>query len=81
MHTYCRQRGKFILPDIEQLLRELQIFLRDSKPTLAVFRTNHASNYLPLAGTLPKDGPEMVNMIQMALDGHLPLRQEWMRGL
>ena len=76
-----QERGKFILPDIEQLLRELQIFLRDSKPTLAVFRTNHASNYLPLAGTLPKDGPEMVNMIQMALDGHLPLRQEWMRGL
>ena len=76
-----QERGKFILPDIEQLLRELQIFLRDSKPTLAVFRTNHASNYLPLVGTLPKDGPEMVNMIQMALDGHLPLRQEWMRGL
>ena len=76
-----QERGKFILPDIEQLLRELQIFLRDSKPTSAVFRTNHASNYLPLAGVLPQDGPEMVNMIQMALDGHLPLRQEWMRGL
>jgi radical SAM superfamily enzyme YgiQ (UPF0313 family) len=76
-----QERGKFILPDIEQLLRELQIFLRDSKPTSAIFRTNHASNYLPLAGILPQDGPEMANMIQMALDGHLPLRQEWMRGL
>ena len=76
-----QQKGKFILPNIEQLLRELQIFLRDSKPTSAVFRTNHASNYLPLAGTIPQDSPKMVELIQHALDGHIPLRQEWMRGL
>jgi radical SAM superfamily enzyme YgiQ (UPF0313 family) len=76
-----QQRGKFTLPNIEQLLRELQIFLRDSKPTSAIFRTNHASNYLPLAGTLPQDGPKMVELIQMALDGYIPLRHEQIRGL
>ena len=76
-----QEKGRFALPEVGALLEELRLFLLNAKPHQAVFRTNHASNYLPLAGTLPKDGPQMAKMIEMALDGSLPLRKEWMRGL
>ena len=36
------------LPDVEGLLEELRIFLDKARPTNALFRTNHASNDLPL---------------------------------
>ena len=75
------QRGKFELPDVEGLLRELRVFIANSKPTNALFRTNHASNYLPLGGSLPYDSPRLLAALDGALDGSIPLRQEWMRGL
>ncbi|MFO0003102.1 MAG: hypothetical protein ACK559_18420, partial [bacterium] len=46
-----------------------------------MFRTNHASNYLPLGGDLPQDGPRIVALIDRALSGELGLRPEWARGL
>ena len=75
------EKGRFQLPDIMGLLRELRIFIAGAKPTQAIFRTNHASNYLPIAGNLPHDAPQMLNIIDQALCGALPLRQEWRRGL
>ena len=55
--------------------------IAEARPRRAVFRTNHASNYLPLAGVLPEDGPQMVHLIDRALAGGLRLRPEWARGL
>jgi hypothetical protein len=46
-----------------------------------VFRTNHASNYLPLAGQLPRDSQRIVAAIDAALAGKIPLRPDWARGL
>jgi len=74
-------RGRFVLPDRPGLLRELRTFVAEAKPTNALFRTNHASNYLPLAGRLPKDGERFAALIDAALEGHVPLRPEWARGL
>jgi len=76
-----RDEARFELPDIAGLLRELRTFVAESKPTDALFRTNHASNYLPLGGRLPKDGPAMAAAIDAALDGRIGLRPEWARGL
>jgi len=73
--------GRFALPDKPALLRELRTFVDQARPTDAVFRTNHASNYLPIAGNLPADGPQMVAAIDAALDGRIPLRPERTRGL
>jgi radical SAM superfamily enzyme YgiQ (UPF0313 family) len=75
------QRGKFAVPPIEGLLRELRTMVDLARPQDALFRTNHASNYLPLAGRLPRDRAKIVAVIDAALEGRIPLRQEWMRGL
>ncbi len=73
--------GRFELPDIHGLLRELRTMVAEAKPEDAIFRTNHASNYLPLQGRLPRDSARIVEALDAALSGKLPLRPEWMRGL
>ena len=74
-------RRGFVLPDAAGLLGELRTFVAEARPADALFRTNHASNYLPLAGRLPRDGAHMVAAIDAALAGQVPLRPEWARGL
>lgn len=74
-------KGRFELPDIPTLLTELRTIVDESRPTDALFRTNHASNYVPLAGRLPHDRERIVATIDAALAGKVPLRPESMRGL
>ncbi len=74
-------RGDFELPSVERMLEELRTIVASSTPTAAVFRTNHASNYLPLAGRLPRDRDRIVETVDRALAGGIPLRPEWARGL
>lgn len=73
--------GRFAVPPVPGLLRELRTMVDRARPRDAVFRTNHASNYLPLSGRLPRDAARIVATIDAALTGKLPLRPEWMRGL
>jgi len=73
--------GRFELPDVAGLLGELRTIVDRARPTNAVFRTNHASNYLPIAGRLPDDRERIVAAIDAALDGRIPLRPESARGL
>lgn len=76
-----RARGKFEVPTVPELLAELREMIAQARPTRAVFRTNHASNYLPLAGVLPRDRERLVALIDDALAGRVPLRPERARGL
>ena len=73
--------GRFELPDIMGLLRELRTIVDLTRPTDVIFRSNHASNYLPLAGRLPRDRERIVQVLDAALSGEIPLRPEWARGL
>jgi radical SAM superfamily enzyme YgiQ (UPF0313 family) len=75
------ERGEFVLPDVPGLLRELRAFVAEAAPTDAVFRTNHASNYLPLEGRLPRDRARILEVVDAALAGDVHLRPEWSRGL
>lgn len=75
------KRGKYKAPNVEALLQELRTMIEHANPTRAVFRTNHASNYLPLAGELPRDRDALLRVIDRALSGKIPLRPERMRGL
>lgn len=73
--------GRFTLPVVDDLLAELRTFVAEAAPTDAMFRTNHASNYLPIGGRLPRDRDAIVSVIDRALSGDLPLRAESRRGL
>lgn len=76
-----RARGRFEVPPVPALLRELRTMVELARPTDALFRTNHASNYLPLGGRLPRDGARIVSLIDAALAGKIALRPEGARGL
>lgn len=75
------ERGKFHLPQVNRLLEELRILVAEAAPTNATFRTNHASNYLPLSGQLPTDRDRIVDVIDRALRGEIRLRPDASRGL
>ncbi len=74
-------RGRFAVPDVPDLLKELRVLVDHARPTDAVFRTNHASNYLPLGGRLPADRERILATIDAAIAGRIPLRAEQSRGL
>ena len=74
-------RGRFAVPPTSDLLRELRAMVDLARPTDALFRTNHASNYLPLGGRLPQDRERIVAVIDAAIDGRIALRSERSRGL
>jgi radical SAM superfamily enzyme YgiQ (UPF0313 family) len=76
-----RGRGKFAVPPVPALLRELRTMVDLARPDDAVFRTNHASNYLPLGGRIPADRERIVAVIDAALSGAIRLRPEHARGL
>ena len=73
--------GRFTLPSVTRMLEELRTIVSEASPTDALFRTNHASNYLPLAGRLPADRERIVSVLDKALAGDVALRPEWSRGL
>jgi radical SAM superfamily enzyme YgiQ (UPF0313 family) len=75
------ERGRFELPSVEAMLGELRTMVAEARPRRALFRTNHASNYLPIGGSLPDDRDAILGLIDRALDGSLALRPEWTRGL
>jgi len=76
-----QEQGRFAVPDVPDLLRELRTMVEFAEPADTIFRTNHASNYLPLEGRLPRDRDRIMDLIDQALDGRIPLRPERLRGL
>lgn len=67
--------------DDRGVLEELHLLLEGLKPPAPViFRSNHASNALALAGNLPKDRDKMLKQIDAALEGGAGLRPRWIRG-
>ncbi|APR79137.1 Oxygen-independent coproporphyrinogen III oxidase, Fe-S oxidoreductase [Minicystis rosea] len=80
LHTLAK-RGRFAVPSIPALLREMRAIVDRARPTDTMFRTNHASNHLPLGGRLPRDRERIVQVIDAALSGQVPLRPERHRGL
>jgi radical SAM superfamily enzyme YgiQ (UPF0313 family) len=75
------EKGKFELPSVVRMLEELRTIVARAAPTASVFRTNHASNYLPLGGVLPRDREQILAVVDGALAGNVRLRPEWARGL
>ncbi|TXT23681.1 MAG: radical SAM domain protein [Gallionellaceae bacterium] len=64
-----------ILKEQERLISGL------NPPQNIVFRSNHASNALALAGNLPRDREKLLLQLHEAMEGARPLRPQFMRGL
>jgi radical SAM superfamily enzyme YgiQ (UPF0313 family) len=77
------QSGAFQLMEPEAMLGELrQVIGHLEGLSCCVFRTNHASNYLPLEGTLPQDKERLLATLDAALEqGKSALRPEFWRAL
>lgn len=75
------RKGNFELMDPESVLHELGLFLENTDVENTIFRTNHASNYLPIGGTLPQDKEWMLEIINHALENPSLLRPEHHRAL
>lgn len=74
--------GSFSMLSQEEILEELRLMLENMRVERdVVLRTNHASNYLPLRGTLPRDKDHLLKLIRKAQEQRLPLRPEHLRGL
>ena len=73
--------GKFQPQDAAGMLEETKLLLEHITCGPIHFTSDHASNYLPLKGTLPQDAPGMISAIERALAGDLAIRSEWQRGL
>ena len=75
--------GEFEPLDPPGLFREMHWLLDTLELENTIFRSDHASNYLVLKGTLNKDKPRLLGTVRTALEqpGAVALRPEWMRGL
>lgn len=77
------QRGEVDELSALELARELRELVAGLELRASVFRSNHASNHLALAGNLPRDKERLL----AALDGVIarpdraPFAPSWMRGL
>lgn len=72
----------FEFQDDEGALKEQERLVSRLNPASPIiFRSNHASNALPLAGTLPKGRAKLLSAIHAAQDGDLALRPTWARSL
>lgn len=73
--------GNYQLPSQLELFQELRLLLAQLELKNTVFRSDHASNYLPLKGVLGQDKAAMLAQLDQAMAGRIQLRQEWQRGL
>jgi len=73
--------GRFELPDNLGLLTELREMIASTDLSRGLFFSNHASNYLPIKVRYPRGKQQALDQIDMALQGKVGLRPEWMRAL
>lgn len=73
--------GKFVIPSPLEILAELSSLLRGLRNIRCQFHANHASSYLPIFGRLPKDLDILLETIEMAKNGAVPLVPEERRAL
>ena len=80
-----KTKGEFIEMSSIDILKELKSFMKEinftNKEANCIFRSNHASNYLPIKGVLERDKENIINTINYGLTHSEILRPEFYRGL
>jgi radical SAM superfamily enzyme YgiQ (UPF0313 family) len=59
--------GELVLPDSLGMLTELREMIASTNVSDCLFRSNHASNYLPVGGRLPQDKESMLAALDRVL--------------
>jgi radical SAM superfamily enzyme YgiQ (UPF0313 family) len=69
--------------DVPDLMREMECFISALELKRSVFRSDHASNWLVLKGTLGADKARLLEQLRTAIAAPeaAPLRPAWARGL
>ncbi|MGI6160429.1 MAG: radical SAM protein [Christensenellales bacterium] len=75
------QNGEFEYPSPEDITRETLVMLQNMDCEGSVFRSNHASNYLPLKATLNAGRAGLIKTLESALLSGACYRPERYRGL
>ena len=75
------ERGELTMLGPLELAAENRILLQHIDSEGSVFRSNHASNYLPLKGTLNRDREALIAQIDKALAGEVRFRRAVELGL
>jgi len=77
------ERGTFQLLTPFESLTELRTLLGALNVSHCVFRSNHASNYLPLRATLPQDRDNLLQTLDSVINNQATerLRPDYWRGL
>lgn len=75
------ERGEFQVLTPKQCLEETKRLLENIALQNVHFTSDHASNYLPLKGTIRQQTPELIALIDRAISGDTGIRGEYSRGL
>ena len=76
------QSGKLRLLSAEEVMAETLLMLQNTNVQKdCVFRSNHASNYVSLRGTLPADREKMMTLLRKAMNNHDMFKDERFRAL
>jgi len=75
------KNGSFQLIGAEESLLETRMLVEGLQVSPLHFTSNHASNYLPLKGSLPEDRKKFLKIIDDALGGNGRIRSEFIRAL
>ena len=73
--------GRFQVCTPDQILEECRLLIEHLDVDPLHFTSNHASNYLPLKGSLPQDREKFLSLIDQALEGKIRLRKTLNRGI
>ena len=75
--------GTFIPQTPEGILHEMKLLIENISDDVksCVFRSNHASNYLPIKGRLSRDRDKILSVINKSIEHPENVRPEFMRGL
>ena len=74
------QEGKFYLMNPIEIAQETLTLLEHIDCEGSIFRANHASNYVNLAGTLNQDREAMCQKLRAALEGKVRFKNEAFRA-
>ena len=73
--------GRFKVYGPDHILEECRLLIQHLDVDPLHFTSNHASNYLPLKGSLPQDRDKFLSLIDEALEGKIRLRKTLNRGI